>query len=245
MISLSMNIYSNSYFHRTNSSSLKSILEEGFKCFYCKEEVFLGNKDNLGTIGIPMVSFSDIPFSFLSQNNYGKLGLGMSRRWGRTRHLEPVLYYPNDKDCQSTKMVIQAYRNFDKDRDDTDKYRILGYAKPLMKISCNIRDHDKDNYKEREWRKVYACPSPLKWLNLDEYTKYRDRASEKIAVGNILKFKSKDIDFILVDKCHYEEILSFIMNEMKTIGGQESLTQAERIELISKMVEYEKLERNI
>ena len=95
-----MNIYSNSFFHRVrNFDAIKGILEDGFKAYYCKEEVFVGNKKKPSYIGIPMVSFCDLPLAYFSQNNYGEYGIAMSRSWGREKSLEPVLYYPNDEKC--------------------------------------------------------------------------------------------------------------------------------------------------
>ena len=108
-----MNIYSNSFFQRVEDwSIIKSILEQGFKAFYCKEEIFRGKGKQSTFIGIPMVSFCDIPLTHVATNNYGKCGMAMSRSWGRSHHLEPVLYYPNDVRCQSTKMVIKAADDF-------------------------------------------------------------------------------------------------------------------------------------
>ena len=121
-----MNIYSNSFFQRVKSHTIiEKILEEGFKAFYCKEEIFRGKNTPSTFIGIPMVSFCDIPLAHVATNNYGKCGMAMSRIWGRSRHLEPVLYYPNDISCQSTKMIIKAADDFQNNRRNSDAYRIL------------------------------------------------------------------------------------------------------------------------
>ena len=116
-----------------DESIIESILNEGFKAFYCLEEVFMGQNKPSGYIGIPMVCFCDIPLAYVARNNYGKCGIAMSRKWGREHHLEPVLYYPNDVKCQSTKMVQTAYTVFTTDRKRSDDYRILGYSKPITK----------------------------------------------------------------------------------------------------------------
>lgn len=95
-----MNIYSNLFFQRVKSHDIiEKILEEGFKACYCKEEVFRGKKTPSTYLGIPMVSFCDIPLVHVATNNYGKCGMAMSRKLGREHHLEPVLYYPNDIRC--------------------------------------------------------------------------------------------------------------------------------------------------
>lgn len=243
-----MNIYSNSFFHRMpDEKILELILKEGFKVFYCLEEVFLGKKVESGRIGIPMVSFCDIPLVHLANNNYGKCGLGMSRQWGRDKHLEPVLYYPNDVRCQSTKMIINAYKEFCNSPVNSDSYRILGYAKPLKKPTSE-KGEKSDNYIEREWRKVYANPSPHRWLNEAEYKLYRgdkDKVDKKPIKGT-LKFSVKDIDFILVDKKSVSKLCNFIVNSLQNLcDSDKQISDDERFELLSKVIAYEDLIHNI
>lgn len=245
-----MNIYSNSFFHRTRHYEfLKSILEEGFKVFYCKEEFLFDENDKTINIGIPMVSFCDIPLSLLSRNNYGEYGIALSRKWGMEHHLEPVLYYPNNKKCQSTKMVVEATKHFhtkNRKNDDFNRYRILAYAKPVRKIDSE-KGKSSDNYAEREWRKVYSSRK-YRWLTEEEYTKYRgNKESEKKSVGAQMKFKVDDIDFIIVAKSDVAKLRQFIIKEMKTIGGYEkkNIIEDERYTLLSKILVYEDLIYNI
>lgn len=242
-----MNIYSDSFFHRIREYDvLPLILEQGFKVFYCMEEIFRGRGIPSTSIGIPMVSFCDIPLSFLSKNHYGNFGIAMSRRWGNTKHLEPVLYYPNNKKCQSTKMVNEAADNFISNRKKTDAYRILGYSKPMTKPTKK-EGQSSDNYAEREWRKVYANRRVTRWLTKEEYTKYRGEPnSPKQPIGDPLKFKIEDVDLILVDKQNVQNLREFIMNRISHLGGNiEKVTNEERWVLLSKILVYEDLMRNL
>ncbi len=242
-----MNIYSNSFFQRVKDWKIITlILEQGFKAFYCKEEIFRGKGKQSTFIGIPMVSFCDIPLAHVATNNYGKCGMAMSRSWGKKRHLEPVLYYPNDVSCQSTKMVIKAADDFLNDKKNAEAYRILGYAKPMIKPT-KMSDRSNDNYAEREWRKVYANPAPQKWLTESEYNDYRgNQADPKKDVAQPLQFSADDVDFILVDKAHVKCLRNFIMDGMKHIGGKtNSVSRDERLDLLSKILVYEKLLHNI
>ena len=242
-----MNIYSNSFFQRVKDHTIiQSILEQVFKAFYCKEEIFRGKGVPSTYIGIPMISFCDIPLSNIARNNYGKCGIAMARAWGRDRHLEPVLYYPNDVSCQSTKMVIKAADDFLNNRKDSDSYRILGYSKPMVKPT-KIEGRSSDNYAEREWRKVYANPSPLKWLTENEYNAYRgDPNSPKQPKGTPLHFKVSDIDFILVDKFNVHRLQDFIMTRLAHVGGNaENITTNERWTLLSKILVYDDLLHNL
>lgn len=242
-----MNIYSNSFFQRVGDYSvIEKILEEGFKAFYCCEEIFRGKGVPSTFIGIPMISFCDIPLVHVATNNYGKCGMAMSRRWGRARHLEPVLYYPNDKSCQSTKMIIKAADSFLTNRENADAFRILGYAKPMSKPTPH-RGKSSDNYAEREWRKVYANPSPLRWKTKAEYDSYRGASgTPKTAVGLPLQFKVGDIDFILVNKANVQNLQNYIMTRLNHVGGSStSITQQERWDLPSKILVYEDLVHNL
>jgi len=241
-----MNIYSNAFFHRVDQwSSLSGILEDGFKAHYCKEEVFLG-KGNVSYIGIPMVCYCDIPLTYIARNNYGKCGIAMKRTWGISRHLEPVLYYPNDIGCQSTKMIIKAANAFSSNRKNADAYRILGYSKPVRKVKP-IAGRSSDNYIEREWRRVYANPAPLKWLTEVEYNTYRGPAgSPKTPVGTPLVFSVDDIEFVIIDKANESNLKDFIMNRLVNVGGRlHPITLNERCTLLSKVIVYESLKHNI
>ena len=242
-----MNIYSNSFFQRVpDYSIIVKILEQGFKAFYCREEIFRGKGKPSTFIGIPMISFCDIPLTHVATNNYGKCGMAMSRSWGRSRHLEPVLYYPNDIRAQSTKMVIKAADAFIANRNEYDKYRILGYAKPMQKPTKQ-EGRSSDNYAEREWRKVYANPAPLKWLTDAEYQIYRGQTNNpKNPVGLPLHFEVHDIDFILVDKNNVRNLQNAIMNTIQHVGGSpDIISEGEKLDLLSKILVYENLLHNL
>lgn len=242
-----MNIYSNSFFQRVNDHTIiESILEQGFKAFYCREEIFRGKGTPSSFIGIPMVSFCDIPLAHVATNNYGKCGMAMSRSWGRKKHLEPVLYYPNDTTCQSTKMIIKAADDFINNRNLYDTYRILGYAKPMIKPT-KIPGRSSNNYIEREWRRVFANPAPLKWLTETEYVTYRGASgTAKTPVGSPLRFTADDVDFILIDKAHVRQLQNYIMNNLLHVGGSpNAVTRNERLVLLSKILIYENLIHNL
>lgn len=241
-----MNIYSNSIYQRMkDESTIESILKEGFKAFYCLEEVFMGQNNPSGYIGIPMICFCDIPLVYVAKNNYGKCGIAMSRKWGRRHHLEPVLYYPNDLKCQSTKMVNTAFYIFTTDRKRYDEYRILGYSKPMTKPT-KVKGRNSDNYVEREWRKVYANPSPHKWLTEAEYHKYRGaKASPKNPIGNPMKFRIEDIDFILVDQKNAHKLRQFIMSLVSLCNSTKPLSLDDKYVLLSKILIYEDLVHNL
>ena len=197
-----------------------------------------------------MVSFCDIPLNFVSKNNYGKYAIGMSRSWGISHELLPVSYYPNNKDCLSTKNVIAATTSFLTARNNPNDYRILGYSKPMYKIAPPTKKNISiDNYKEREWRKVYASVFPNVWKTEAEYKKYRgNKSNPKKQVGTSLKFSPKDVDFIIIRESDRQQLIDYIMRGRLTyLGGKTvvPISSTDQELLLTKIVSYESLVENI
>lgn len=143
-------------------------------------------------------------------------------------------------------MIIQAANDFINNRGNHSSYRILGYSKPITKPT-RIAGRSSDNYAEREWRKVYANPAPLKWLTEVEYNAYRGApGTPKNPVGTPLMFDAKDINFILVDKANVNRLQNFIMHNLRHIGGRPAaITNQDRYTLLSKILVYEDLIHNL
>ena len=144
-------------------------------------------------------------------------------------------------------MIIKAANDFLANRSHYDLYRILGYSKPVKKIVCPA-GYNPDNYCEREWRKVYANPAPLKWLTEAGYAKYRGvKGSPKTPVSLPLTFCASEIDFIIVKKKDLKQLQDYIMNGgLIDIGGKhDPITQDDRITLISKILVSEDLVHNL
>ncbi len=88
------NISSEFLFHFTGSfENLKLILEKGFIPNYCLENWIMLDQ-NIPQIGIPMVSFCDIPEQFNEphQLKYGPYGIAMNKSWGIAKKLTPITY---------------------------------------------------------------------------------------------------------------------------------------------------------
>lgn len=241
-----MRIYSNSFIHYTkNLESLKGILEEGFKVCFCQEEIYSypANKPTF-YMGIPMTCFCDIPLSHTSNVKYAKekLGIGMKRQWGIKKQLQPVLYYPNKGKCPSTKLIIEAQDAFCKDRANIQGYKILGCAKPMYLLQPNpsLKSKYKNNYIDREWRKLYESQGSYQWKTKQEL----DQLENKDTGGRLI-FEVNDIDFILVKEQDIPMLLDYI-NSLSSIGGKspKNLTK-DKEALLSKIIRFETLANNI
>lgn len=172
-----MRIYSNSFIHYTKDlEAIKGIIENGFHVHFCKEEVY-SEKGRASYISIPMTCFCDIPLSHIGESKYGEIGIGMNRGWGIKHSLQPVLYYPNNRLCESTKMIMEAEKAFVADKklpkseQNNESYQILGCAKPMFKLKKESKESNSSknsNYIDREYRKIYQSKGQYQWKNLKE-----------------------------------------------------------------------------
>ena len=81
----------NSLFHFTSSfDNIISILKNEFWPNYNLECLFNSQLE----IGVPMVSFCDIPLSQVKNHSkyYGKYAIGMNKEWGTENSINPVFY---------------------------------------------------------------------------------------------------------------------------------------------------------
>lgn len=67
---------------------MKKILMGSFSISYCKETFVLDNARPY-ILGIPMVSFCDIPLSQILDHvkKYGNYGIGLSKEWAKSKGL--------------------------------------------------------------------------------------------------------------------------------------------------------------
>ena len=92
-----MHNFTSSLFHYTNQrATLVSILRKGLLPNYCKEE-FNSENQTMTVIGIPMVSFCDIPIMRTHDFSarYGRFAIAFSKEWALKNHINPILYIQN------------------------------------------------------------------------------------------------------------------------------------------------------
>lgn len=93
------NNHTSTLFHYTKSKSfLLSIIKDGFKYSYCKEE-FMEDV----CLGIPMVSFCDIPIGSSTEHvsKYGSYAIGISKEALIKVGVEPVNYFISENSTNS------------------------------------------------------------------------------------------------------------------------------------------------
>lgn len=100
-----------SLFHFTKELEvLKSIIRNGLIPNFCKED--LCYEDRKIIIGVPMVSFCDIPLTRTSEfkSRYGELAIGLSKDWAIKNHINPILYV-NDMRILMSLNFLNSYRH--------------------------------------------------------------------------------------------------------------------------------------
>ena len=105
-----------SLFHYTNCmGALESILQEGLFPNYCAETFSYNGKNE--TVGIPMVSFCDIPLMRIGgfSDRYGKYAIGLSKKWGLKNRINSVFYVANE-DVVAGLWFLRNYQRMLEDR---------------------------------------------------------------------------------------------------------------------------------
>lgn len=120
---------SNSLFHYTRTyDNLCGILRNGFKPNYCKETLLNGS-----IIGLPMVSFCDIPITRANDfRKYGKYAIGMERNWGISKGINPITYIVSDNISKTYSTVFDLLEKTSKHAKDIVLNDLLSGLKSII-----------------------------------------------------------------------------------------------------------------
>jgi len=204
-----MSLSSNSIIHLTHTkSSLEGILKNGLIPHYCKENIEIG--DNSYKLGVPMISFCDIPLSKIKDhiNKYGEYGIGLTKEWALKNKLNPVVYLEPDSNLsESVNVIINKFLSSGNTETWTSEQNsiadILRYVKnyqnDLVRKGENTPDYRYSD--EREWRFVPSykekCDMLLS-LDLIDTTAKKNKFNKTIASLK-LNFEPNDIKYIFVE----------------------------------------------
>ncbi len=235
-----MSLSSNTIVHFTNSKeSLKGILRDNFKIFYCMEQLSIGGREPI-EFAVPMVSFCDIPLSQVKSHivKYGAYGIGLTKEWAEKQKLNPVLYV--EKDSLLSRSYATAYKEYlvdpgkyikDLDLKERSLADIMRYMKNYQndlirggKVYKNYRYSD-----EREWRYVIDFNEDIRFLldissyNTDEKKILANETLEKYR----LEFTPNDIKYVIIQD---ESEISEFLDVLKTSKGNKySYNDVERL----------------
>lgn len=100
-----------SLFHFTKDPSiLLRILETGLIPNFCKEDLSYADREL--TVGIPMISFCDIPLTrtTLFKERYGEYAIGLTKEWALRHLINPILYV-NDEGILVSLGFLRSYKH--------------------------------------------------------------------------------------------------------------------------------------
>ena len=224
-------ISSNTLFHFVDKREwLIEVLKNNFRARYCLEKLDCifpeDSRRDFWSVGIPMTCFCDLPLSstYRHLEMYGGYGIGLTKQWGKSKGLSPILYVHDKSPLRKTvRASISAlvYNLLD------DNKNIAHLSDELIDTICFTKPYEGDFhrkgevipnhrfYDEREWRFV-----PENAIRLSE----KDLKDEEIKENHykildsslILEFTPDDIRYIIVDK--EAEILE-MMDEIATLKG--------------------------
>lgn len=167
-----MSISPNSIFHVTNYNGLKNILvDKSFKINYCRE-IIDTIKNDYNFIGVPMVSFSDIPLYEIKTQlkSYGGYCIGLKKSWAKQKGLSPVMYLEKNSNILSSSLnTLHSYifENNDPENMTDVQIALANFHRYIKNYEGDlIRKHKTyKNYRfsnEREWR---YCPTKIELQN--------------------------------------------------------------------------------
>ncbi len=221
-----MSLSSNSIIHLTHTKeNLKGILNDGLIPHYCVESVDLGQY--VYTLGVPMISFCDIPLSKIKDHigKYGEYGIGLTKEWAIKNKLNPVVYVESDSNLSesldkilnikdtSTSEGIDALDENEKSIIDITRY-IKNYQKNLIRKGETINDYRFSD--EREWRFVPHFTEKCKMLlTKEELETAAKKKKNNSTLKNLkLKFEPNDIKYIFVES---DEDIHDLINILKAV----------------------------
>lgn len=226
-------ISANTLFHFTSSmENLLGILTNEFRPRFCLENLNVIRRIPEGEQyerAIPLVSFCDLPLSQIGfhLSVYGDYGIGMTKSWGRTQGISPVLYlYPEGSLSAKFSDLLERARR------ETDRELKLEWIALIFHLICFVKPYEGDLwreggelsnirfYNEREWRFVPSLPanlpgslSRLEFLN----NEIRNEANEKLKEIARISFEPNDIKYLIVRR---EDEIVPLIRQIELIKGK-------------------------
>jgi hypothetical protein len=111
-------IRTSSLFHYSEEfETLQKILAQGLKPNYCGETFSILDTPDF-IVGIPMVSFCDIPLTRITnfREKYGKYAIGLSKKWGLKKGINPIFYATDNS------FVLNSLRQIDEMRIQEEEF---------------------------------------------------------------------------------------------------------------------------
>lgn len=235
-----------SLFHYTKHLvSLKKILEDGLIPNFCSEDLLPGL-----SIGIPMVSFCDIPLSrtHFHTSQYGSYAIGLATEYGETNNINPVFYVASSEMME--KIVRWPHSSI-----QIEKFFNNPTSPFYKKMFGTFEGKEVKNYAENEWRYVVPQSRDLRWMkSMDEYKKWRrsgeggkkpNPVNRPELYDSRLRFDVRDVNYIIVrNESEVRDMAEYILGLNSLGGSGTSLNEADKIYLITRIISFERIRRD-
>jgi hypothetical protein len=226
------NISANALFHFTKTiDNLYGILKNEFIPRYRKEDFTFSKVTEPYILFVPMVCFCDLPLSQVKDHisSYGDYGIGLTKQWGVTNGLNPVIYLHKGTLISNSitdigNILLENAEKIAEDPEAVDS--IISTTNLLRAFIKPYELEDVRYYDEREWRfvpKKARLPHQQKYINQLNKELQNDSESR-------LRFEPTDIKYIIIQ--NENERLDMI-RKIREIKGKYS--DDERDILISKI----------
>lgn len=227
------NSHTSTLFHFTRRpDSVLSILRDGLKFSYCSEII----TEDI-SLGIPMVSFCDIPLLLCREHRskYGLYAIGFSKK-AFTKlpsgcEIGSVGYFSAQQKALISNVMSLASKQ--------DK--VVGWFKQFEMIR---KGKIQINYDECEWRILAFNDNrgnSIKWFWAEkDFLKWKETRTDKFLDGIKIPFKASDIRYIVVNQeKNIPNVVKRIL-ALKTIAGTEASIREKEL-LCSRIISFEQL----
>lgn len=238
-----------SIFHFTKEIDiLCSILRNGIIPNYCSENLYHDEEVDI-TLGIPMVSFCDIPLSrtYRHTKEYGNYGIGLATEYAEDHNINPVLYVSNDRIIRDSFPSV-----FNRDNRNARCVLPTSIQGLLKRIYGKYNDKEINNYTENEWRYFVKNSKTLPWFrSMEKYLAWRGNGSKPsplnnpYLIANKLTFDYRYINHIIVkNEKEVPYMIDYIQNLTKIGGCDEELSNKDKVYLINHITSFERIRRD-
>ena len=207
-------------------------MQDGIKFSYCSEAI-----DNTLSLGIPMISFCDIPLMSCGEHRskYGLYAIGFSKNsfsnLPNNCEIGSVGYFSKNQ-----KELINILKDLVK-RNNT----AVGWSKQYQ---MDRNGKNQINYDECEWR-ILALKDekgdPVQWFwSEDDFLKWKDKRHDNFLESTTITFSASDIRYIIVNQeKNIPNVVKRIL-KLKTIAGKIVNIEDKEI-LCSRIISFEQL----
>lgn len=241
-----MGLSPSTLFHLTTKSGLKGILKDNFRLSYSIESI--PNDNRTIKLGVPMVSFSDIKVSEITEHcdKYGYYGIGLTKEWAYEKGLNPVIY--QNLESEFAKNIISFLEKQQKDKTTPvdERRKVFDILRFMKEYEGKLQRKSKiiENYRyadEREWRYVPKFNDGIDFLDflgpsqIDTAVKKREHNLE--LRNQKLFFNANHIMYLIVKE---EKEIDEIIRHIQNVKG-EKYSHNEVSRLTTRIISYERI----